>query len=50
MIPTVLPNWSPTHLFERVIPMLLDAGVSEAQIRSMTDENPARWFRGTAPA
>jgi phosphotriesterase-related protein len=47
MIPTMLPNWSATHLFERVIPMLRDAGVPESAITTMTDENPARWFRGT---
>ena len=47
LLPTMLPDWTPTHLFERVIPMLLDAGVSEASIRTMIDENPARWFRGT---
>ncbi|MEW6270877.1 MAG: phosphotriesterase-related protein [Thermodesulfobacteriota bacterium] len=47
LIPTMLPSWTPTHLFERVIPMLLDAGVAESAIYSMLDENPARWFRGT---
>ena len=47
----MLPNWTPTHLFERVIPMLRDAGVADAAITTMTDENPARWFRGArAPA
>ncbi len=47
LIPTVLPNWEPTHLFKRVIPMLHDAGVDDDAIRTMLDENPARWFRGT---
>src|SRR5581483_5592518 len=46
-IPTMLPDWTPTHLFERVIPMLREAGVPDAAITTMTDENPARWFRGT---
>lgn len=46
ILPTILPHWTPTHLFERVIPMLRDAGVPDEAIRTMTDENPARWFRG----
>ncbi|HEY8514565.1 MAG TPA: phosphotriesterase-related protein [Candidatus Binatia bacterium] len=50
LIPTMLPNWTPTHLFERIIPMLLDAGVEESAIWTMLDENPTRWFRGTPPA
>jgi len=48
LIPTVLPNWTPTHLFERIIPMLRDAGVDDSAITTMIDENPARWFRGQA--
>ena len=46
MIPTMMPNWTPTHLFERVIPMMRDAGIPDDAIAKMTDENPARWFRG----
>lgn len=46
-IAAMLPEWTPVHLFERVIPMLREAGVSDDAIRTMTDENPARWFRGT---
>ena len=42
-----LPNWSPTHLFERVIPKLRAAGVPDDAITTMTDENPARWFEGS---
>lgn len=44
------PNWTPTHLFERVIPMLREAGVPDSAIVTMTDENPSRWFAGTKPA
>jgi phosphotriesterase-related protein len=44
-----MPDWTPTHLFERVIPMMRDAGIPDDAIRTMTDENPARWFRGVAP-
>lgn len=46
MIPQILPNWTASHLFERVIPMMRDAGLPDEAIRRMTDENPARWFRG----
>jgi phosphotriesterase-related protein len=48
-IATMLPHWTPTHLFERVIPMLHHAGVPPEAVRTMTDENPARWFGGAAP-
>jgi len=46
MIPQMAPDWTPSHLFERVIPKLREAGVSEEAITTMTDENPARWFAG----
>lgn len=45
-IPDMLPNWTPTHLFERVIPMLRDVGVPDEAVTTMLDENPARWFQG----
>jgi len=48
VIPTLMPDWTPTHLFERVIPMMRDAGIPEDAILGMTDVNPARWFRGVA--
>ena len=47
MIAQAMPDWTPTHLFERVIPKLRDAGVSDEAITTMTDENPGRWFAGT---
>jgi len=46
VIPALAPNWTPTHLFERVIPMMREAGVPDSAITTMTDENPARWFSG----
>jgi phosphotriesterase-related protein len=49
LIPTMLPNWTPTHLFERVFPMLRDAGVPEEALTTMLDENPTRWFQGAEP-
>lgn len=45
-IPAMLPHWTPTHLFERIIPMLRDAGVSSPAISTMIDENPIRWLGG----
>jgi phosphotriesterase-related protein len=50
IIPTLMPDWNPTHLFKRIIPMLRDAGVSAGDIATITDENPARWFQGTRPS
>jgi phosphotriesterase-related protein len=46
LLAQVLPNWTVTHLFERVVPMLLDAGVSRGAIETMLDQNPTRWFEG----
>jgi phosphotriesterase-related protein len=49
-IAQALPNWEPTHLFRRILPRLKERGVTEAQIRTIFVENPARYFRGeTAP-
>ncbi len=48
-IPKLLPDWTPTHLFERVIPMLREAGVPDEAITTMIEENPARWFDGREP-
>jgi phosphotriesterase-related protein len=41
-------QWTPTHFFERIVPQLLDAGVTEAQISMIVDENPRRFFTGEA--
>ena len=46
LIPQMMPQWTATHLFERVIPMMREAGIPEADIAAMTDVNPARWFAG----
>ena len=37
-------NWKPTNFFERVIPMLTYAGVSEAQIETILTDNPRKYF------
>jgi phosphotriesterase-related protein len=41
-------GWSFVHLVEDVIPMLLEAGVSQDQIDTMTVDNPRRIFVGMA--
>ena len=43
------PNWHYCHLPEDVLPMLLEAGVSQAQIDQMTRDNPAAILAGTEP-
>jgi len=37
-------NWKPTNFFERVMPMLMYNGVSEAQIETILTDNPRRFF------
>jgi len=39
-----VPNWHFTWLFERVLPDLREAGVTEEQIETMLERNPARWL------
>jgi len=46
LISQMMPHWTPSHLFERVIPMMREAGIPDDAIAAMTDENPARWFAG----
>ena len=42
----VVPNWSLTHLFERVIPAMQAMGVSAADLDHIVTENPQRYFAG----
>jgi phosphotriesterase-related protein len=44
----LLKNWHPTHLFKNIIPILLNSGVSQAQIDTMLVENPRRLFGGAS--
>jgi phosphotriesterase-related protein len=44
------PLWDSTHLFKRILPALRTLGVSEADVQTMLVDNPARYFRGEAPA
>jgi phosphotriesterase-related protein len=42
------PNWHYEHISDDVLPALLEAGVTQAQIDTMLVENPVRYF--TPPA
>ncbi len=44
----LLPNWTMTHLFERIFPALRAAGVAEADLDAILLDNPRRFFAGTA--
>ena len=44
VIKAYVPNWSYFHIVDRIIPALLEAGVSRQQIDIMTRENPRRIF------
>jgi phosphotriesterase-related protein len=39
-------GWSMTLLFERVIPALKEAGMTDQQLDTMLVDNPARWLSG----
>ena len=41
-----LANWNPTHIIKNILPRLRESGVSEATIRTITVENPRRYFEG----
>lgn len=43
-------EWPPSHayLFRTFLPMLVERGVSEAEFYRLLDENPTRFFAGTA--
>ncbi len=38
------PNWHYEHISDDVLPALLDAGVTQAQVDTMMIENPVRYF------
>ncbi len=44
LIKAGLPKWNFLHISDDVIPALRAAGVSEEQVRTMTVENPRRYF------
>jgi phosphotriesterase-related protein len=39
-------HWNPSHFSLRIVPRLLEAGVSEAQIETLLIDNPRRFFAG----
>jgi phosphotriesterase-related protein len=40
----LMPDWNYEHISDAVLPALLDAGVTQAQLDTMLVENPARYF------
>jgi len=46
MVAMLAPKWTFTHLFEEVLPTLRELGVTDEQIATMLDVNPARWLAG----
>ncbi|MEV4449192.1 phosphotriesterase family protein [Streptomyces mirabilis] len=40
----IAPNWHYTHLHDHVLPALLQAGVTQAQLDTMLVDNPRRYF------
>ena len=40
----VMPNWNYEHISDDVIPMLVERGVSQADLDQMMTGNPARYF------
>jgi phosphotriesterase-related protein len=48
MVKEILPNWTMTHLFERIFPALREMGVSQEDLDYIVTENVRRWFAGDA--
>jgi phosphotriesterase-related protein len=46
-IARLLPNWTMTHLFERIFPALLAEGVSQGDLDAILLDNPRRFFSGS---
>jgi len=42
----LLANWYPTHIFEHIIPMFKNAGITDQQIETMLVENPRGLLTG----
>jgi phosphotriesterase-related protein len=45
---TATPNWHYEHISDDVLPALLEAGVTQAQLDTMLIENPVRYFTPAA--
>ena len=46
MIAELAPNWHFTHIFQTIIPQLLELGVSQGDVDTMLDVTPRRWLAG----
>jgi len=42
----LLPDWRSTHIFQKIIPQLLEGGLSKDDIETILVENPRRFFAG----
>jgi predicted metal-dependent phosphotriesterase family hydrolase len=45
-IARILPNWTITHLFERILPEMLRMGVAQADLDAILFDNPRCYFGG----
>ncbi|MFF0044578.1 hypothetical protein ACFYRG_52295 [Streptomyces mirabilis] len=46
----IAPNWHYTHLHDHVLPALLQAGATQAQLDTMLVDNPRRHFSPAKPS
>jgi phosphotriesterase-related protein len=44
VIEQFVPNWNYLHISDHIMPALLEAGVSQTQVDTMTRDNPRRIF------
>ncbi|MCP3987244.1 MAG: phosphotriesterase [bacterium] len=49
IVAEVVKVWNPSHFFERIIPQLREAGVTDAQIERLLVDNPRAFFAGEKP-
>ncbi len=42
----MVPNWHFGYLFEEVLDLLREGGVSDDELKTMMEDNPARWLQG----
>jgi phosphotriesterase-related protein len=45
---TLMPNWSITHIFKRILPRLIELGLPESDIDAILIDNPRRLFANAA--
>jgi len=44
LVAQLAPKWNFTHLFDEILPTLATLGVTDDQVSTMLDVNPARWL------